>query len=73
MYSSVVIGLPKEDLEARLRAMKKHLGVTDDTQVTAQGWRQLVGEYKEYYKRKTGKPFPGGSRGAIVGRNWRGV
>ena len=24
MYSSVVIGLPKEDLEARLRAMKKY-------------------------------------------------
>ncbi len=58
MYSSVVTGLPKEDLEARLRAMKKLLNVTDDTQVTAQGWRQLVGEYKEYYKRKTGKPFP---------------
>src|SRR5579864_9257195 len=58
MYSSVVIGLPKEDLEARVRAMKKYLNVTDDTQVTAQGWRQLVGEYKEYYKRKTGKPFP---------------
>src|SRR5271169_4652151 len=58
MYSSVVIGLPKEDLEARLRAMKKYLNVTDDTQVTAQGWRQLVGEYKEYYKRKTGKDFP---------------
>src|SRR6516165_1935803 len=58
MYSSVVIGLPKEDLEARLRAMKKYLNVTDDTQVTAEGWRQLVGEYKEYYKRKTGKPFP---------------
>ncbi len=58
MYSSVVIGLPKEDLEARLRAMKKYLNVTDDTQVTAQGWRQLVGEYKEYYKRKTGNAFP---------------
>jgi pyruvate,orthophosphate dikinase len=58
MYSSVVIGLPKEDLEARLRAMKRSLNVTDDTQVTAQGWRQLVGEYKEYYKGKTGKPFP---------------
>src|SRR4029077_3864922 len=58
MYSSVVIGLPKEDLEERLRAMKKFLNVTDDTQVTAQGWRQLVGEYKEYLKRKPGKPFP---------------
>jgi pyruvate,orthophosphate dikinase len=58
MYSSVVIGLPKEDLEARLRALKNYLKVTDDTHVTAQGWRQLVGEYKEYYKRKTGKSFP---------------
>ena len=58
MYSSVVIGLPKEDLEARLRAMKNSLGVRDDTQVTAQGWRQLVGEYKAYFKEKTGKDFP---------------
>jgi pyruvate,orthophosphate dikinase len=58
MYSSVVIGLPKEDLEARLRALKNYLKVADDTQVTAQGWRQLVGEYKEYYKQKTGKSFP---------------
>src|SRR5580658_6923081 len=58
MYSSVVIGLPKEDLEARLRAMKSRLGVKDDTQVTADGWRQLVGEYKAYFKQKTGKDFP---------------
>jgi pyruvate, orthophosphate dikinase len=58
MYSSVVIGLPKEDLEERLRAMKNYLGVKDDTQVTAQGWRQLVGEYKAYFKEKTGKDFP---------------
>jgi pyruvate,orthophosphate dikinase len=58
MYSTVVIGLPKEDLEARLRSLKNSLGVKDDTQVTAQGWRQLVGEYKAYFKQKTGKDFP---------------
>src|SRR5271156_475215 len=58
MYSSVVIGLPKEDLEARLRAMKTRLGVKDDTQVTAEGWRELVREYKEYFQQKTGKAFP---------------
>jgi pyruvate, orthophosphate dikinase len=58
MYSSVVIGLPKEDLEARLRAMKSRLGVKDDTQVTADGWRQLVSEYKAYFKQKTAKDFP---------------
>jgi pyruvate, orthophosphate dikinase len=58
MYSSVVIGLPKEELETRLRSLKNGLGVKDDTQVTAQGWRQLVGEYKAYFKQKTGKDFP---------------
>jgi pyruvate,orthophosphate dikinase len=58
MYSSVVIGLPKEELEARLRALKNSLGVKDDTDVTAEGWRQLVGEYKAYFTEKTGKDFP---------------
>ena len=58
MYSTVVIGLPKEDLEARLRNLKNYLGVKDDTQVTAQGWQQLVNEYKAYFKEKTGRDFP---------------
>jgi pyruvate,orthophosphate dikinase len=58
MYSTVVIGLPKEDLETRLRNLKNRLGVKDDTQVSAQGWRQLVGEYKAYFKEKTRKSFP---------------
>jgi pyruvate, orthophosphate dikinase len=58
MYSSVVIGLPKDDLEARLRAMKQKFGVKDDTQVSAAGWRELVSEYKSYFKQKTGSDFP---------------
>jgi len=58
MYSSVVIALPKEDLEHRLRAMKQSLGVKDDTEVSAEGWKKLVGEYKAYYREKTGKAFP---------------
>src|SRR6202050_4278901 len=43
MYSSVVIGLPKEDLEAKLRALKDRLKIKDDTAVPAEGWRELVG------------------------------
>jgi len=58
MYSSVVIGLPKPELEARLRNMKDKIGVRDDTQVPAQGWRELVGDYKAYFKQKTGNDFP---------------
>ncbi|HTU34985.1 MAG TPA: pyruvate, phosphate dikinase, partial [Candidatus Acidoferrum sp.] len=58
MYSSVVIGLPKDDLEAKLRAMKQKYGVKDDTQVTAEGWHELVSAYKAYFKSKTGNDFP---------------
>jgi pyruvate, orthophosphate dikinase len=58
MYSSVVIGLPKEELEHRLRALKTKLHIKDDTQVPAEGWRELVRDYKAYFKEKTGKDFP---------------
>src|SRR6202046_2875502 len=36
MYSAVVIGLPKEEMEAKLRAMKARVGVKDDTEVPAE-------------------------------------
>jgi pyruvate,orthophosphate dikinase len=78
MYSSVVIGLPKEGLEAKLRKMKESLGVKDDTQVSADGWRNLVREYKAYFKEKTKTDFPEdpldqlwGSVGAVFG-SWMG-
>jgi len=58
MYSGVVIGLPKDDFESRLRALKKRLGVKDDTEVSAEGWRELIGEYKRHFQEKTGKSFP---------------
>jgi pyruvate,orthophosphate dikinase len=58
MYSSVVMGLPKEDLEHRLRAMKEKIGVKEDTAVPAGGWKDLVAEYKAFFRGKTGKDFP---------------
>ena len=58
MYSTVVMELPKEDLEHRLRAMKEKLGVKQDTDVPASGWKELVKEYKSNFREKTGKDFP---------------
>ena len=58
MYSTVVIGLAKDDLEAKLRAMKERLKVKDDTKVPAEAWKQLVSEYKEHFRSKTGRDFP---------------
>src|SRR4029077_1516277 len=58
MYSTVVIGLPKEELEEKLRGMKARLGVKDDTQVPAEDWKELVGEYKQHFKSRTSRDFP---------------
>jgi len=74
MYSTVVMGMSKEDLEHRLRDMKKRLGVKEDTAVPASGWRELVAEYKQYFKAKSGSEFPDdpmeqlwGAIGAVFG------
>ena len=74
MYSTVVMGLSKEELEHRLRAMKNRIGVKLDTDVPASGWKELVGEYKEYFSQQAGKPFPDdpmeqlwGAIGAVFG------
>jgi pyruvate,orthophosphate dikinase len=74
MYSTVVMGLPKEDLEHKLRAMKDRRGVKEDTSVPAAGWKELVAEYKADFKAKTGKDFPDdpieqlwGAIGAVFG------
>jgi pyruvate,orthophosphate dikinase len=58
MYSTVVMELPKEDLEHRLRAMKERLRVKEDTAVPASGWKELVKEYKANFRQKTGQDFP---------------
>jgi pyruvate,orthophosphate dikinase len=40
MYSTVVMGMSKEDLEHRLADMKKRMGVKEDTAVPASGWKE---------------------------------
>jgi pyruvate, orthophosphate dikinase len=74
MYSTVVMGMSKEDLEHRLRAMKQRIGVKEDTAVPASGWKELVAEYKQYFKEKSGEAFPDdpmeqlwGAIGAVFG------
>jgi len=58
MYATVVSGLPKEELEGRLSALKDRLKTKDDTHVAAENWRKLVAEYKDFFKEKRGHPFP---------------
>src|SRR5258707_8151145 len=74
MYSTVVMGLPREALKPRPRAMRDRLGVKKDTAVPASGWKELVAEYKAYFRKQSGKDFPDnpidqlwGAIGAVFG------
>ncbi|MCL0103126.1 pyruvate, phosphate dikinase [Dehalococcoidia bacterium] len=64
MYGDVVLGLKpiaKEDIdpfEELLDAKKKARGAEVDTDLTADDLRQLVGEFKQAIKERTGQPFP---------------
>jgi pyruvate,orthophosphate dikinase len=64
MYGDVVLGLKpvtKEDVdpfEELLEAKKRARGVVADTDLTADDLRQLVREFKQAIKERTGQPFP---------------
>lgn len=58
MYSSVVENLPKQDFEKRLVAVRKQAGAKDDTGIGADGWKELVGQFKQLYQDRTGRDFP---------------
>ncbi|MEM7617848.1 MAG: pyruvate, phosphate dikinase [Pseudomonadota bacterium] len=58
MYGDVVLGVEHHDFEDILDQHKRDMDITEDTDVTADGWKQIVGQYKELVQRELGKPFP---------------
>ena len=58
MYSDVVLGVGHENFEELLELHKEDRGFSLDTELTADDWKHLVGEYKKKVKEELGKPFP---------------
>src|SRR5258708_12076599 len=58
MYSTVVMELPKEDLEHRLRSMNEILGVKHDTDVPASGWKKLLKDYQPNNRQQSALTYP---------------
>ena len=58
MYSNVVLDVGHHYFEEVLELKKEDLGVTMDTDLKADDWRWVVGEYKKIVEKRTGKPFP---------------
>ena len=58
MFSDVVMGIEKRLFEDKLEAMKEARGVKSDTDLKADDLTELVGQFKELYKKEKGEEFP---------------
>ncbi len=58
MYSDVVMGMDKDELEHLLEKKKEERGVRLDTELTAADWKELVGKFKTKIKDVLGQDFP---------------
>ncbi len=58
MFGDVVLGIKHSRFEEVLENKKKTRGVEYDTELTADDWKEIVEEYKEIYRKETGKEFP---------------
>lgn len=58
MYGDVVMGLEHHVFEHAFDKVKKKYKVTEDTEVPAEGLKELCEAYKAVYKKGTGEDFP---------------
>jgi pyruvate,orthophosphate dikinase len=58
MFGNVVLNIPKEKFEQQLTRIKTARGYKFDTEMKADDWKQLIGEYKKIVEQETGNPFP---------------
>ncbi|HUC64477.1 MAG TPA: pyruvate, phosphate dikinase, partial [Stellaceae bacterium] len=58
MYGQVVLGVDHHHFEDLLENTKLDLGITLDTELTAEQWEEVVAGFKDVVRRELGKPFP---------------
>lgn len=58
MYSDVVLGVDHYEFEDIIDTHKRQMMITEDTDITADAWKDIVAEYLEIVKRETGADFP---------------
>jgi pyruvate,orthophosphate dikinase len=58
MYGDVVMGIPHDNFEAAISAIKAKRGVTLDTELKTEDLKKLVDDYKKLYKKAIKKDFP---------------
>ncbi len=58
MYGNVVMGVEHHEFEDVLDTYKRDENLAQDTDITAEGWKEIVEEYKAVVEREAGKAFP---------------
>ncbi len=58
MFGDVVMGIEHHEFEVAFDKVKAKYKVTDDTEVPAEGLKELCEAYKAVYKKHTGQNFP---------------
>ncbi|HHW01556.1 MAG TPA: pyruvate, phosphate dikinase [Thermoanaerobacterales bacterium] len=58
MFGNVVLGIEHDKFEAKIDSVKAKKNVTQDTELDAQDWQEVIKLYKELVKEEIGKDFP---------------
>ena len=58
MFANVVMGIEREPFEHFLSEARYKSGARDDATIPAEQLREVVARGKEYFQKRTGKPFP---------------
>ncbi|HOO51522.1 MAG TPA: PEP/pyruvate-binding domain-containing protein, partial [Alphaproteobacteria bacterium] len=58
MYGDVVLEVAHHEFEDILDDYKRYHSLTNDTDISAEGWKEIVSDYKELVERELGRPFP---------------
>ncbi|MCK5374373.1 MAG: pyruvate, phosphate dikinase, partial [Alphaproteobacteria bacterium] len=58
MYGNVVLGVEHHEFEDVIDTYKRDNDIKRDTDITAQGWKEVVASFKEVIENETGKSFP---------------
>ncbi len=67
MYSDVVMELPKSRFETIIDKIKEKRGVLQDTELDAADLREMVAEFKAFYRENLGADFPTDPKEQLMG------
>ncbi|GAJ30436.1 pyruvate phosphate dikinase [Acidomonas methanolica NBRC 104435] len=67
MYGSVVLGISHHLFEDVIEARKSALDLTEDTELSAADWREVVSFYQDIVRQETGQAFPQTPRDQLWG------